>query len=377
MITIITGTPGAGKTLYTIQKLLAPLVGTHVPKDENGVTTLHPRTIYTNINGLQLEHELIGPGGTWTGKGGDWEYDGNPEGLRNWHNWVKPGAVIVFDEVQKVWPQRANGSAVPPDIQGLETHRHMGVDFILITQGPTLVDRNLHMLCGRHLHVRRVASMPFATVYEWDLMSRSLNFKAAMSKAPFRYSKKIQKLYISSSLHTKQKRALPGVLYFLPIAAALIAWKGPQAYDGIFGQHKIPVVSTHGGAADPKAPSKVPAGLPAVPGGPASPQSLPLAPVALAAASAPVFAGCMATATACRCYDTNGNSLEREPEACKVMTRPAHTVLAGGDVPDTAPPMIAPSPKYVPPQEPGHGLTELRRALREHYPNSHSRPVVF
>lgn len=27
MITVITGTPGAGKTLYTIEKLLLPLVG--------------------------------------------------------------------------------------------------------------------------------------------------------------------------------------------------------------------------------------------------------------------------------------------------------------------------------------------------------------
>lgn len=37
-----------------------------------------------------LDHELID--GSDTG------------GLRNWHEWAKPGSVIVFDEVQKIWP---------------------------------------------------------------------------------------------------------------------------------------------------------------------------------------------------------------------------------------------------------------------------------
>ena len=31
MITIITGTPGSGKTLYTVHKLLQSIVGTHIP----------------------------------------------------------------------------------------------------------------------------------------------------------------------------------------------------------------------------------------------------------------------------------------------------------------------------------------------------------
>ncbi|REM12184.1 hypothetical protein DSI34_10975, partial [Mycobacterium tuberculosis] len=138
MITLITGTPGAGKTLYTISKLLLSLVGTTVKQEVDGETREYPRTIYTNIRGLMIDHEFI---------------DGsNAGGLRNWHEWAKPGSIIVFDEIQKVWTPRANGSAVPPDIQALETHRHMGVDFILITQGLMLTERNLAMLCNRHLH---------------------------------------------------------------------------------------------------------------------------------------------------------------------------------------------------------------------------------
>lgn len=207
MITIITGTPGAGKTLYCISKLLLPLVGTSVKQEVNGEVVEYPRTIYTNIKGLLIDHELI-----------DGSADG---GLRNWQEWAKPGAVIVFDEVQKIWEPRANGSKVPDDIKALETHRHMGVDFVLITQGLMLTERNLAMLCNRHLHVRRVGNMPFAIVYEWDHASRTLMYAKAFTKSPWRYDKKVFKLYKSADLHTKQKRSIPTLLYF--VLAGLVA----------------------------------------------------------------------------------------------------------------------------------------------------------
>lgn len=209
MITVITGTPGAGKTLYTIEKLLLPLVGKTVNGlDANGNEVELPRTIYTNINGLQVDHELI--------DGGD------NQGLRDWHKWAKPGSVIVFDEFQKVWAPRANGSKVPDDIQALDTHRHMGVDFILITQSVMNTDRHIHALAGRHLHVRRVGNMKAAVVYEWDHVSRSLMYSKAISKSPWRYSKKIFELYKSAELHTKQPRKIPGLVWF--VLAGLVAF---------------------------------------------------------------------------------------------------------------------------------------------------------
>jgi zona occludens toxin len=128
VITVITGTPGAGKTLYAISKLIRPLLGTTVTRTlPDGSKEELPRTIYTNISGALFDHELI-----------DDRADG---GLRNWHEWAKPGAVIVYDEFQKAWPPRPNGARVPDDIQALDTHRHMGVDFILITQNVMNVDR--------------------------------------------------------------------------------------------------------------------------------------------------------------------------------------------------------------------------------------------
>lgn len=299
MITIITGVPGSGKTLYAITKLVKPMVGTMVPQDVDGVTTLHPRTIYTNINGLTLDHELI--------DGGD------NQGLRDWHTWAKPGSVIVFDEVQKIWKPRANGSVVPDDIGALETHRHMGVDFILLTQGPMLIDRNLHVLCGRHLHVRRIANMAAAIVYEWDLFSRTLNFKNSIDRKPWKFDKGVYKLYHSATLHTKQKRSLPGVMWFLLLGAALLAYVGPDAYRGLTGK-PTSAAQAHA-ATKPKTTTQQPA-----------PGQTPTAPkpeilAAAAVPPKPKLLGCIAMANRCSCFDEGGDLVQMELQACVDETR--------------------------------------------------------
>ena len=60
MITLITGSPGSGKTLYCVDKLLRPLIGTTVDStNDEGETTTYNRTVFTNIPRLLLDHELI------------------------------------------------------------------------------------------------------------------------------------------------------------------------------------------------------------------------------------------------------------------------------------------------------------------------------
>lgn len=328
MITIITGTPGAGKTLYTVEKLLLPLIGT----DVNGV----PRRVFTNINGLDAEHELIGPGTlpeqppehVWEVSKADglWKFKGQPGGLRDWHVWAKPGDVIIYDEVQQVWKPRANGSAVPPDIGALETHRHKGVDFVLITQGINLTERNLSMLCGRHLHVRRVANLPFAIVYEWDGASRSLLYSKAMAKEKWRYNRATYKRYKSAELHTKAKKRLPTVLWILLAGVLGTAIGGPQVYDrmaGRFGWKKAEAAQVAG-----VAPARAENG-PGAPHTAFPAPSVPASPVT-APEAAPVFAGCARAKDRCTCFDTAMHQVEKPVEWCEHETfahRPKQTAL--------------------------------------------------
>jgi zona occludens toxin len=307
MITLITGVPGSGKTLYAISKLLAPLVGEMIPIEEDGVTTMHPRTVYTNINGLLLDHELI--------DGGD------NQGLKDWHTWAKPGSVICFDEFQKPWPPRPNGAKVPDDIQALDTHRHMGVDFILVTQNCMNVDRHVIGLVGRHLHIRRVANMALSVVYEWDHASKSLLFKNSITKSPWRFDKKIYKLYKSAEVHTKQPRKMPGLVWFILLGLAGFAYMGPSLYNRLHERigGKPPLLKI---AVTPKIGEKTSyvkdgieytvettqnALLPALAA------SSPLQPVK------PKIAGCFQAGSKCGCLDVDGEAAIVETGFCQAQ----------------------------------------------------------
>jgi zona occludens toxin len=197
MITLITGAPGSGKTLYCVDKLLQSLVGTVVSgEDESGAVLQIERIIYSNISGLVLPHVLVD---------------------RVWLEALQVnrtvGCVVAYDEVQRVWPNRPTGSKKPPAVEYLETHRHDGIDLILLTQNPQLLDPAVRALVGRHLHVRKLAALPTALIYEWDACSSGLNFKNALKKTSYLYSRKAFNLYQSARLHTQQTRSLPSVLW--------------------------------------------------------------------------------------------------------------------------------------------------------------------
>lgn len=315
MITAETGLPGAGKTLLCVDKLLRPLVGatvTHEDADGNEVEV--KRVIYSNINGLLLEHELIGAGAAWTydGKTDTWSQpaDGDKFGLNNWHEWAKPGSVIVYDEIQKPWPLAASGSKVPPCITALETHRHMGVDFIVMTQHPMLIHANLVRLVGRHLHIRRMGNMGLAIVYEWDSCSRTLLYKNAFAKSAYRYAKDVFKLYKSAELHTKQPRKMPSLVWGVAIGLAAMAYFGPAAYARIKDRIVPPPVVAK--ATEPKL-------VTTVTHTPGRIEDIPKATEAQHVEQVEV-AGCARVQDVCRCYDVKAKPVERSKEYCEGET---------------------------------------------------------
>lgn len=322
-ITLITGVPGSGKTLYAVSKLLQPIVGTQIPvDDDDGRVVMHPRTIFTNVNGLQLDHELIDANGGWAYKDKTWSFDGHSGGLHDWHEWAQPGAYLVFDEFQKAWPPRPNGAPVPPDIQALDTHRHMGVDFVLMTQNCLNVDRHILGLVDRHLHVRRIANAAVAVVYEWDHASRSLLYKNSITKGPWRYDKKAYKLYKSSRVHTKQRRTIPSLVWFILIGVLAMGILGPVAYSRISQRGHVaaaaPGVSVSsalasGAAAAASAAREV---VEEVEGAWHLPKPIPLPARPGASGTAAVLAGCASARGICKCYDVQGHHVDQPAEFC-------------------------------------------------------------
>ena len=318
MITLETGVPGAGKTLYCVSDLLQKLVNSVVThEDEQGNKVETKRVIYTNINGLLLEHEKIGPGGEWTydGKTDKWSQpEGSDKfGLNNWHEWAKPGSVIVYDEVQKPWPLAASGSKVPPCITALETHRHMGVDFIVLTQHPMLIHANLVRLVGRHLHIRRMGNMGLAIVYEWDSCSRTLLYKNALAKAPYRYPKSVFKLYKSAELHTKQPRRIPSLVWGALFGIVAMFAFAPTTFSRIAERvnptKSLVATAEKGAPASPGQKADIPGQATSAP-----------QPTGAIAEPAEVLAGCARSNTACRCYTTTAKLIDKPMEYCTKET---------------------------------------------------------
>lgn len=311
MISIITGLPGAGKTSWLVEQVLMKLAAKNweekaVDSDGNPVTV--KRRLFTNVKGLLLEHELIGE-----------------DELNSWPDWVKPGDIIVFDEIQKPWPKVPAGTKKPKCISELETHRHYGIDIYGLTQHPNLVNDALITLAGQHKHVRKVGNSRFATVYEWDGVSRTLLYKNSVSKSPWRRGKEVEKMYRSSALHTKQKRTLPTVLWIvilclvgLPIGFYQFSGKFKERY---FGEKPTALVASANSSSEKHQvkPEQVDQAEPVKP------------PPAEAAPSVPpgqtdqpiVFSGCARIRDRCQCFDTAGRPFEKEKLYCEDLTRVA------------------------------------------------------
>lgn len=297
MLVLITGTPGAAKTVYAVSEIAAAVPGSTVEKD--GVPI--PRRLFSNIRDLRLEHTHI---------------DGDD--LNKWHTWAKPGDVIVFDEVQEVWRPRGLGIKVPDCIAALETHRHMGVDIVLITQHPMLVDPNIRRLVNQHLHLRR---LPFSSswLYEWDHCANPGQVRTCIQSKVWFHKKSAYDLYTSAQLHTKPTTRIPRVAFLGVAALAGLAYIGPMAYSRVTSS-----LGSVDATAKPVQTSTAPSLLPVPPVQLPEAPALPVPPVDPPLASAPpVFAGCMASQSgACSCYDTQGRKVDQDPEVCTSFDRP-------------------------------------------------------
>jgi zona occludens toxin len=186
VITLFTGSPGAGKTASLVDFL------SKLPGD---------RPLFVDgLNGLTLPHTVC---------------DAN-----NWHNELPDGAILVIDEVQRVWRPRGAGTKVPESVAQLETHRHRGIDVFVTTQAPRLLDSNVRGLVGRHVHIRDTGILG-RYWYEWPESNDSMQWKTCINKKRISLPKKAFSLYKSASIHTTPVRGVPRAMIFGIVALLL------------------------------------------------------------------------------------------------------------------------------------------------------------
>lgn len=278
MITLLTGAPGTGKT--------AALVSLLAEFQKN-------RTIFVNgIPDLAIDHQEL-------------------EDPTKWHETVPDGCIIVIDEVQRIWRPRGPGQKVPPDIAALETHRHRGIDFYVVTQGPRLVDSNVRALVGRHIHLRDIGFLG-RWWYEWPECSDqcATSWKQAPIKKRYRLPKAIFTQYKSASVHIKPVRSFPWVVVVMLMALLItagLAWKSYTSINAKLSPVKPETVALNApgqightsvdSAAPP--PYDITAFIPRVSG---KPESAPAYDFIRAVTAMPTIIGGMCMKGVCKCF---------------------------------------------------------------------------
>lgn len=242
MIYLITGVPGSGKTLYAVSTLVQQLMRQKL--SDSAGRDVERRLCVDGIPDLAIDHVAMAPS-VIDDKTNTIGTDGH--GIANWPDWVQAGDVLVVDEVQRYFRPRALGTKPPDCIKQLETHRHKGIDLVLITQNPMLIDQNIRRLVNRHIHVRRLFGMNRAIIYDWDGCQADTHRVAGATKSYWGYPQSAFALYKSSELHTKQKQKIPAWLVIPALAVVGAITIAPQAYSALKGS-----MTGQGIASDPK-----------------------------------------------------------------------------------------------------------------------------
>ena len=225
MITLITGTPGSGKTAFALDMMVRQ-------------TRLdNARKLYVHgIPELKLAHEIVVCDSSACDYCGtlpirplldvseDIDCYSSSGYLRAdmWHEYAEKGAILFFDEVQNIHRPRNSTSAIPPAVAAYEVHRHRGLDFFIITQNPSLIDSNVRALVSRHIHL----SSTWARRLQFEFPQCKTDLAATTGegvKSNYTLPKDVFKLYKSASLHTKLERKTPAVLYGIGVLFVFIA----------------------------------------------------------------------------------------------------------------------------------------------------------
>lgn len=329
LLTIISGTPGAGKTALAVAT-----IEEHLRREPN-------RPVFVmGIPELALPHQPVPPVSEWT------ELKPHPDDPSIMYPafTFPDGALVVIDEAQNAFRPRSQGSAVPAHVAAMERHRHKGLDFILITQHPTMLDPNVRRLCGKHLHLR--ALWAGRRLYEWSEASdpNSKTDRTNAASRRYRLPKRVFGLYKSSSMHVRQSRRLPFAVYILAVALVLGGWYAWQVYDSLvsrvdgarFQAEGVGQVVEKGAGFVPQAvpgaavretvSTVVPAASGAavadyVPRISTRPETAPMYDALRQVRVLPVVAGCVAMGERCTCYTAQATDAYLTPAQCREWLR--------------------------------------------------------
>jgi len=317
VITLITGVPGTGKTAVAVSMILDYLKGAR-PVYQHGIRDLTLDVLPLICGDDSCEF--------CAGKTG--------QSMHDFKAWAPVNAVLVLDEIQRQFRVRGRAAPVPQFVADLETHRHLGIDIVCITQDPRLVDQNIRRLVTLHQHLE--PSLVGSRKTTW--MQCQDNPKGAKGGETVTFSppKRAFGHYVSAELHTKIKKPIPKGFYVLAIGLVF------GIFGGYFAIQKVrsgfipePVEAEQISGAEAVTAEPVELFADSVPEEPqARDLSLPFnttPAVAGVLESAPAYAGmvryrdyprraaCVQSVSRCRCYTQQGTDYPTSLQQCEAF----------------------------------------------------------
>lgn len=188
-LNLVTGQPGASKTLNTIKEV-----------ERRRVEEARP-VFYANIKGLKLP----------------WQQMPEPDALQEDdtlitpHSWFNapPGAIIVIDEAQDYFPAMSATAKQPEYIMRMAKFRHSGYSMYLITQGPSLINSKIKEWVQPHTHYRRLwgGNRVVKFVNEGCIDNpRSTTVSKNAIRSVIKIDKSMFDVYESAVMHNENKR---------------------------------------------------------------------------------------------------------------------------------------------------------------------------
>lgn len=220
-VTLITATPGGGKTALAVQ-MMSEAVKIGRPLFVSGIPE------------LKLSFISVPPINEWT----EMRQDKENSDVRMPYFTFPENSLIVIDEAQRFFRVRYAGSKVPDHVAAFETVRHTGVTFLLITQNPSFIDSHIRKLVGQHIHLRDVGVLG-RWYYEWPECANPESFSTAPIKKKWRLPKSSFGLYKSSSLHIKRKYSMPPVMLLLLVMFLIFVVGGWRFYTSMLAKMSL------------------------------------------------------------------------------------------------------------------------------------------
>ena len=244
---------------------------------------------------------------------------------------------MVVDEAQFSFPTRGRG-APDPWVEKHTTHRHLGIDFVVITQNPMLLDSYVRRLVDRHFHVVRKFGTHNVTIHEFanGCKENVGTSREGSIRHEWRFPKAVFELYKSAELHTVKSRVPMRVYIMLltPLLFVVLAYFAYQRLNPVAQQKRIDDQMGITALSGEKNPSRVgPSGSPAGPNreglSPLEyaqafaprveglPHTAPVYDEVTKPVSAPYPAACIASAAKCVCASQQGTRLDTPESLCR------------------------------------------------------------